>query len=233
MNIMETADTIAVLRVPPDAFGNQSLFVTITLSSFNSFAGKFQNNLVAHSDAIQISAKVSSFVLPSELKLSLSSNIPIQDAHAVGVYKFIADKFYWEEVQSNVSILDSMAVTLVNTTGIYAVLEKVSDVSGPSTNGKLANENVYFFPNPLNPDYEIGRIRYSLAQDGNVVAKIYDISNMLVKRLEDGFVIAHTEEAIVWDGRNEKGSIVANGVYFYVIESSAGEKAVGKIAVLR
>lgn len=36
-----------------------------------------------------------------------------------------------------------------------------------------------------------------------------------------------------WDGRNESGAVVANGVYFYVIEASSGERAVNKIAVLR
>jgi len=232
-NTSVAGDTMAVLRVPPNAFGNQSLFVTITSSSFNSVAGRYQNNLVAHSDAIQINAEVSSFILPSELRLSFSSSIPIQNVSRVGIYKFIPDEVYWEKVQSNVSIVDSMAIAFVCTTGIYAVLEEVSDVSGPPTNGRLTNQNVYFFPNPFNPDHQMGLLRYSLAQNGNVVAKIYDISNTLVKILEDGFVIAETEEAIAWDGRNERGDIVGNGVYFYVIESSSGERAVGKIAVLR
>jgi hypothetical protein len=44
---------------------------------------------------------------------------------------------------------------------------------------------------------------------------------------------AGVEQTVIWNGRNDNGGIVANGVYFYVIESSAGERAVGKIAVLK
>jgi hypothetical protein len=44
---------------------------------------------------------------------------------------------------------------------------------------------------------------------------------------------AGVQLAIPWDGRNERGEFVANGVYFYVIESSSGETAIGKVAVLR
>jgi flagellar hook assembly protein FlgD len=44
---------------------------------------------------------------------------------------------------------------------------------------------------------------------------------------------AGTEQAIPWDGKNGDGDIVANGVYFFTIESSQDERAVGKIAVLR
>jgi hypothetical protein len=104
----------------------------------------------------------------------------------------------------------------------------------PSTGGELSNKNVYFYPNPFNPDMEIGTIRYSLGRSGNVSIKIYDAANALVKTLiQDVPNEAGIERSARWDGRNERGEIVANGVYFYVIESSAGEKAIGKAAVLR
>ena len=44
---------------------------------------------------------------------------------------------------------------------------------------------------------------------------------------------ADVEQAVMWNGANDLGETVANGVYFYIIESSAGERAVGKAAVLR
>lgn len=104
----------------------------------------------------------------------------------------------------------------------------------PVTGESLKNENIYFYPNPLNPDKEIGTIRYSLSKSGNVSIKIYDAVNALVRTIiEDAPRDAGVELAEQWNGRNEDGNIVANGVYFYVIESSTGERAVGKIAVLR
>jgi hypothetical protein len=38
---------------------------------------------------------------------------------------------------------------------------------------------------------------------------------------------------IVWDGTNDKGSTVANGIYFYRIELDYGEDLWGKVAVIK
>jgi hypothetical protein len=102
----------------------------------------------------------------------------------------------------------------------------------PETGGKLDNQNVYFYPNPFNPEELQGIVRYSLSKPGNITIKLYDITGAHVKMLvENESREAQQEFSTPWDGRNEKGDIVANGVYFYIIESSAGEKAIGKIAV--
>jgi flagellar hook assembly protein FlgD len=77
-------------------------------------------------------------------------------------------------------------------------------------------------------------IRYSLSKDANVTIKIYDISGELVTTLiEEQPKEKGIEYSEPWDGRNDRGDIVANGVYFYLITTTNGEKAVGKIAVLR
>jgi len=104
----------------------------------------------------------------------------------------------------------------------------------PPTSGQLDNDNIYIYPNPFNPDTESGTIRYSLAKDAAVTIKIYDAAMQLVATLlTDEPQQADVEQAVSWNGTNDMGEIVANGVYFYVIESSAGERAVGKAAVLR
>lgn|GEM_PF-2823939 len=103
----------------------------------------------------------------------------------------------------------------------------------PATGGALRNENIYVYPNPFNPDNETGSIRYSLSKAADVSVSIYDASNRLVKSLDCGHQESGIELSKLWDGRDGYGHIVANGVYFFIIESSAGERAVGKIAVLR
>lgn len=104
----------------------------------------------------------------------------------------------------------------------------------PPTGGKLSNKNVYAYPNPFNPEMGNVNIRYSLSKDANVTIKIYDVSGELVATLIEEQPKEKTiEYSEPWDGRNERGDIVANGVYFYLITTTAGEKAVGKIAVLR
>lgn len=103
----------------------------------------------------------------------------------------------------------------------------------PPTGGQLSNERVYFYPNPFNPELETGTIRYSLSRSGNVIIRVFDVSNRTVITIDAGEQSASAEQSIAWNGRNDRGDIVANGVYFYIIESSSGERAVGKIAVLR
>ncbi len=106
--------------------------------------------------------------------------------------------------------------------------------STPSTGGKLDSKNIYNYPNPFNPDVEPTTLRYSLAKSADVTIRIFDSGGQLVKTLlNKQRQEAKTEQSVVWDGRNEAGDVCANGVYMVVIETSAGERAVGKIAILR
>ena len=116
-----------------------------------------------------------------------------------------------------------------------AVQLMVSSISSLSTSQGLADENIYAYPNPFNPIvHQRVFFRFSLVEPSEITIKIYDVSNTLVSVVVDRQQMQAGEELVVsWDGKNEKGEIVANGTYFYVIESSTGKKAVGKLAVLR
>ena len=104
----------------------------------------------------------------------------------------------------------------------------------PPTGGALRDENVYAYPNPFDPEKETVKIRFSLSKSGNVTMKLYDSGGNLVRTLaEDRPMEARMEQSVTWDGRNEEGDVVANGVYFCVISSDKGERAVCKVAVLR
>jgi len=71
------------------------------------------------------------------------------------------------------------------------------------------------FPNPFNPSTSFA---LSLPEASDYNVRIFNITGQAVKsysgHLEAG---VHT---IVWDGRNEQGSSVASGVYFYKAEAS-------------
>jgi len=110
----------------------------------------------------------------------------------------------------------------------------MTEQTTPTTGNALSNENIYIYPNPFNPAEGDGTIRYSLKDAGNITIKIYDVSGKVVRTLIDNISkAAQTEFSQRWDGKNGEGQVVANGVYFYVIQSSSGERAVGKAAVLR
>mgnify|MGYP006281598321 FL=1 len=104
----------------------------------------------------------------------------------------------------------------------------------PPTPGPINNENIYAYPNPFNPDNENVTFRFRLSKSGNITIKVYDVSNQLVATVISDYPVEADEElSVSWDGRNDNGAIVANGTYFYIIESSTGERGVGKVAVLR
>ncbi len=104
----------------------------------------------------------------------------------------------------------------------------------PPTGNKLSNDNTYAFPNPFNPHTQKVTIRYSLEKDALITVKVYDSNGEIVTTLlEDQPRNKLVEYSEVWNGKNDRGDMVANGVYFYLITTSTGETAAGKIAVWR
>lgn len=95
----------------------------------------------------------------------------------------------------------------------------------------------YAQPNPFNPMLRGGEsiveIFYELELHGSVTITIYDASRALVRQL----IRNNDKEAglnvELWDGRNSEGSIVANGTYICVIESSSGEQSSIPILILK
>jgi FlgD Ig-like domain len=66
-------------------------------------------------------------------------------------------------------------------------------------------------PNPFNP---ITAIRFTLASKENVTLAVYDVSGQLVRMLASGTEDIGTH-SITWDGRDNAGTTVGSGVYFY------------------
>ena len=92
----------------------------------------------------------------------------------------------------------------------------------------------YAAPNPFAPRQdEQTRIHYSMARNDEVTIKIYDFASRLVRTLiEDEERPGQHNHGENWDGRDDDGAAVANGVYFYRIELGAGKQAFGKVVVL-
>ena len=106
----------------------------------------------------------------------------------------------------------------------------ISEYTTASTQ-PLSNNTVFAYPNPFDPTLENATISYSLSKQGDVTIRIYDVAMNLVRTLLEDQPQQPGQHTVTWDGRDEKGETVANGIYFFVIESSAGERGAGKIAV--
>jgi hypothetical protein len=102
--------------------------------------------------------------------------------------------------------------------------------------GASEAKDSYAYPSPFSPLIANGatRIHYKPKSDGDVTIKIYDFEMKLVKTiLENTYRTGGVEYDQVWDGRNDKGDVVANGIYFFKIEGPGSQEEWGKIGVLK
>lgn len=118
---------------------------------------------------------------------------------------------------------------------------KVEDCAGNSTSQTLnikslglkgatsSTDNFCYGPNPFNPNKEACYFKFNLPAASNIKLLIYSLNGELIKNSEtsaSGFV------NLEWDGKDQTGKIMDNGVYqYYIIAGSLKKK--GKIILLK
>ncbi len=133
------------------------------------------------------------------------------------------------------------AVTAVDWSGNESAYSDEVEVFLPAGSGngqETATESVlkplaFNYPNPFQIRAERTAIRYELSRSANVTIQILDANSAIVATLLDDQIKSageHTEDT--WDGRNDRGGFVANGVYFCSIRADR-ERRVIKIAAKR
>ena len=99
---------------------------------------------------------------------------------------------------------------VVGRTGRFSEPAPTSAVVMPAETALLPN-----YPNPFNPETWIP---YQLAEPASITFTIYDMRGQTVRSLAVGHrppgVYQSRDRAVYWDGRNEMGETVADGVYF-------------------
>jgi flagellar hook assembly protein FlgD len=71
-------------------------------------------------------------------------------------------------------------------------------------------------PNPVVNG--IAHISYSIAEPSKIALKIYDASGRVVKTLVNGQVERGIYN-LIWDGRDDNHRSVAEGIYFYTLDT--------------
>jgi len=104
--------------------------------------------------------------------------------------------------------------------GAPLVVPVVLTVSGVSAVSELPGVVTLLgnHPNPFNPSTNI---RFSLPSQQNVDLRVYSARGRLVRSLLRGAQPAGLHNA-VWRGRDDRGRVVASGVYFYRLETDEG-----------
>ena len=100
------------------------------------------------------------------------------------------------------------------------------------------SKEVYAFPNPFSPRID-SKITFKYDTGGkqeNVTIRIFDFGMNYLKTVIQNAPrnIAGTDSPYdYWDGTDDNGSTVPNGVYFYRIEIGSSDPSYGKIIVLQ
>lgn len=102
---------------------------------------------------------------------------------------------------------------------------------------QVASSNeTYCYPNPFNPRQEMLKIKYSTdGTDNDVTIRIFDFSfnyvNTVIQNAPRNRDVDGPPD--FWDGKDENGNYVPNGVYFYRVEVGDNDGVYGKILVMQ
>ncbi|MEO0092506.1 MAG: C25 family cysteine peptidase [candidate division WOR-3 bacterium] len=133
---------------------------------------------------------------------SSSSTIGIEDpTETIGI-QYLYNTIYHP---ASAGIVPGRAIKFTTSTPMTGNNEYYQNIS--------VNSNRKIFVNQPNPFKTQTQIQYSLSKDSKVTLQIYDITGRLIRTLVNqnqsrGF---HT---IYWDGKNQQGEKVSQGVYF-------------------
>jgi hypothetical protein len=112
----------------------------------------------------------------------------------------------------NVQTLENVAVDQRITVTEEGTVSTPEAAPLPQTYALYANT-----PNPFNP---VTAIRFDLPRAGAVQLVVLDVNGRTVRKLVDGLHYEAGQQQVTWDGRNDQGTSVASGVYFYRIVAS-------------
>ena len=84
------------------------------------------------------------------------------------------------------------------------------------------------YPNPFNPETSIS---FTLPNDSQITLKIFDILGREIRTLSKGLYKVGSH-SIIWDGRDDLGNFVSNGIYLYQIQAGSFQQ-VRKMMLLR
>jgi hypothetical protein len=115
---------------------------------------------------------------------------------------------------------------------IYVARLDGGETAGIETAAASSPSTPALRPSSPNPFSVSTRIAYELpGAGGRVQLDVYDAAGRLVRNLIDADERAG-QHAVSWDGRDDRGTRVANGTYFYQLQWN-GQRQTGRVLVVR
>ena len=84
------------------------------------------------------------------------------------------------------------------------------------------------YPNPFNPETSIS---FTITKDTQVTLTIFDVLGREIRKLSD-YNYQKGSHSVIWDGRDDLGNLVSNGIYLYQIQAGSFSQ-VKKMMLLR
>ncbi|MBN8705076.1 MAG: hypothetical protein J0L62_04315 [Bacteroidetes bacterium] len=119
-------------------------------------------------------------------------------------------------------------------TGQGLLISKSSDFFGKNDwsilrkNARDNESGTFAYPNPFSPDDD-RYCRFSYPESASATLSIFSNDHLLVRKVEPVFPGSSNE--ILWDGRDNFGNRLSNGVYLYQIKTN-GNEFWGKLLIL-
>ena len=134
------------------------------------------------------------------------------------------DPQHYEFSDENVKAgIYSYRLKQIDTDGSFTYSNEIKvEVAAPSSFELSQN-----YPNPFNPQTSIG---YRLAEAGKVELAVYNARGETVRELVNQSKLPGSY-SVVWDGKNDSGSAVVSGTYFYMLKVD-GKILASKVMIL-
>jgi hypothetical protein len=182
-----------------------------------------------------------------ELELTYPSWFPVQDTSAMAFYldgtkipnrelitagNTTGKKIfkYQPVLENGMHFVTAYGTDQLGRMETYPGLQKIFEVTD-----EIKLLDVYNYPNPFT---DVTNFTFQLTQvPDELKIKIYTVAGRLIKVLEAGSNDLKTNfNSILWDGRDEDGDLIANGVYLYKIIARTNDETsevIQKLAVVR
>jgi len=202
--------------------GGESWSVHLIDQRTHNFGFKGSNVIAATDEgAFRTSDQGSDWILPNnivdeETGVALTTNI-----------------FYSAASQgSDVWLGSDDGLARIAETGFWVGDWKVYFASQPLS----SNNDTYCYPNPFSPRQEQLKIKYSTSGvEASVTIRVFNFSFDYIRTIIQNAPRNRTTEGPpdFWDGTDENGNLLPNGVYFYSVEVDDNDPIFGKIIYMQ
>ena len=215
-------DPLEYYGVSSSSDGGESWTVFLQDERPHNFGFK-NNQVIAATDngAFRSSNQGSTWILPNNI-IDAESKVTLRTT-----------EFYSAASEGNdVWIGSNDGLARITESGFWQGEWKVYFASQPLK----SDRETYCYPNPFSPRQEQLKIKYSTGgKDASVTITVYDFGINYIRTIIQNAIRSRTIEGApeFWDGRDDNGNLLPNGVYFYRVDIDDEEPLFGKIIYMQ